>query len=170
MDIASKTYPNMKRKHQYCDVCGTLIPAPGFFCVLCDPPEAPESDPEKGWNASQTYLRIALLTLIFFVVAIVRLEIDLQKLIIQEVSSEETLKVAEDKDFNLFIKVNVKLANVRDKPNTNTSKVIFKLTQDTLVEILEKKGEWSKIRSKPNLGEQERVGWIGSKLLDSEIK
>ena len=138
----SITYPNMKRKHQYCDVCGTLLPAPGFFCVQCDPPVPPDPDPEKGLNVSQASLRIVILILIFIVVAVVRLEIDLENLIPEEVASETPLKVAEDEDFKLLFKVKVSFANLRDKPNTKTSKIIFVLSKGTPVEVLEKKGNW----------------------------
>jgi hypothetical protein len=169
--IASKTrYPNMKRRYQYCDTCGTLLPAPGYYCVQCGPPVPPEADPEKGLNASQASLRIALLTLIFIVIAVFKLEIDLTSLFQEAVIVEAPLKVAEDEDFELFFKVKVSFANLRDKPNTKTGKIIFVLTQGTAVEVLEKKGKWSKIRSKPGPGEQARIGWMGSKLLDSEIK
>jgi len=166
----STTYPNLKRKHQYCDVCGTLLPAPGFFCVKCDPPELPDPDPEKGLVVSQAFLRIVLLILVFIVVAVVRLEIDLQNLAPEEVASEELLKVAEDEDFKLVFLVKVKLANLRDKPNLKTSKIISKLTQGTQVEIINKTEKWSKIRTKPGKNEKTRIGWVGSKLLDSEIK
>ena len=166
----STTYPNLKRKHQYCDVCVTLLPAPGFFCIKCDPPEPPDPDPEKGLIASQASLRIVLLILVFIVVAVVRLEIDLQNLAPEEVASEASLKVAEDEDFKLLFKVKVSFANLRDKPNTKTSKIIFVLSKGTPVEVLEKKGNWSKIRSNPRPGEESRTGWLASKLLDSEIK
>jgi len=166
----STTYPNLRRKHQYCDVCVTLLPAPGFFCVKCDPPEPPDPDPEKGLIASQASLRIVLLILVFIVVAVVRLEIDLQNLAPEEVASEASLKVAEDEDFKLLFKVKVSSANLRDKPNTKTSKIIFVLSKGTPVEVLEKKGNWSKIRSNPRPGEESQTGWLASKLLESEIK
>ena len=166
----SATYPNLKRKHQYCDVCVTLLPAPGFFCVKCDPPELPDPDPEKGLVVSQAFLRIVLLILVFIVVAVVRLEIDLQNQAPEEVTGEASLKVAKDEDFKLIFQVKVKLANLRDKPNLKTSKIISKLTQGTQVEVINKTGKWSKIRTKPGKDEQARVGWVGSKLLDSEIR
>ena len=170
MSLDSTTYPQMKRKHQYCDVCGTLLPAPGFFCVLCEPPEPPESNPERGLNTFQTFLRIALLVLIFIVVVVVKLEINVQDRFPPEVAKEAPLKVAEDEDFKLIFLVKVKLANLRDKPNLKTSKIISKLTQGTQVEVINKTGKWSKIRTKPGKDEQARVGWVGSKLLDSEIR
>lgn len=166
----STTYPNMKRKHQYCDVCGTLLPAPGFFCVKCDPPAPPDPDPEKGLNASQTSLRIVLLLMVFIVVAVVRLDIDLQNIFPDEVAREAPMKVAEDEDFKLIFKIKVSFANLRDKPNTKTSKILFVLPKGTSVEVLEKKGSWSRIQTKPKSGKDARTGWLASKLLDSEIK
>jgi hypothetical protein len=170
LEDISETYPNIKRKDQYCDVCVTLLPAPGFFCFECDPPEPPDPDPEKGLIVSQASLRIILLVLVFIVIAVVRLEIDLQNLASEEVASVASLKVAEDEDFKLLFKVKVSFANLRDKPNTKTSKIIFVLSKDTSVEVLEKKGNWSKIRSNPRHGVESRTGWLASKLLDSEIK
>jgi hypothetical protein len=166
----STTYPNIKRKYQYCDTCGSLLPAPGFFCVRCDPPEPPDPDPEKGLNIFQSFLRIVLLILIFIVVAMVRLEIDLENLTPEGVVSKVPLKTAEDEDFKLTFKVNVNFANLRDKPNTKTSKIIFVMIKGTPVEVLDKKGNWSKIRSNQRPGEESRTGWLASKLLDSEIK
>ena len=165
-----KSYPNMKRNFQYCDSCRTLLPAPGFFCVKCDPPEPPEPDPEKGLDFSQAYLRIALITLVFIVVAVFKLDINPLNLFQDLGTDEVTLQVAEDEDYEIFFKVNVSSANLRDKPNTKTSTILFVLSQGTQVEILEKKGKWSKIRSKPRPKEPTRTGWLASKLIDSEIK
>ncbi len=170
MKQGSVTYPNLKRRLQYCDVCGSLLPAPGFFCVKCDPPQPPEPHPEKGLNAFQAFIRITLLGLIFIVVAVVKLEINLQDLIQKETTKEIPLKIAKDKDFKLLFKVNVSFANLRDKPNTKTSKILYVLTRGTQVEVLDQKGKWSKISTKPEPGKPSRRGWIGSKLLDSEIK
>ena len=164
------TYPNIKRKHQYCHVCVALLPAPGFFCVKCDPPEPPDPDPEKGLVVSQAFLRIVLLILVFIVVAVVRLEIDLQNQAPEEVAGKAPLKVAEDEDFKLLFKVKVSSANLRDKPNTKTSKIIFVLSKGTQVEVLGEKGNWSKIRSNPRPGEESQTGWLVSNFLDSEIK
>lgn len=160
----------MKRRQQYCDTCGTLLPAPGFYCVQCEPPIPPESDPEKGLDVFPASLRIALLTLVFIVVAVFKLEINLQNLFQKAVTAEVPLKVAEDKSFELFFKIKVSFANLRDKPSTKKGKILFILTQGTQVEVLEKKGKWSKIRSKPRDGEQVETGWVSNKLLHSEIK
>jgi len=170
MSSSKTSYPNTKREYQYCDTCGSLLPAPGFFCIQCDPPEPPEPDPEKGLNFSQAYLRITLLVLIFMVVVVVKLEINPLSLFHDLSTDEVPLQVAEDEDYEMFFKVNVSFANLRDAPNTKTSTILFVLTQGTEVEILEKKGKWSKIRSKPKAKDSPRTGWLASKLIDSEIK
>jgi len=167
---SNATYPNTKRRYQYCDTCGSLLPAPGYFCALCGPPEPPEPYPEKSLSFSQAFLRIILIILIFIALVMTRLEISLEDLMPVEVNGSAPLKVAEDEDFKLLFKINVSFANLRDQPNTKTSKILFVLTRGTQVEILEKNGDWSKIRSKPEPGEQARTGWLASKLLDSEIK
>ena len=164
------TYPETKRRYQYCDSCGTLLPAPGFYCVQCDPPEHPDPDPEKDIAFPQAFLRIILLILIFIVVAVYKLEID-STAFFQDLSPQEVpVKVAEDEDYQMVFKVNVSFVNLRDKPSTKTSTILFVLTQDTGVEVLEEKGKWSKIRSNPGPGEKSRTGWLVSRLLESEIK
>ncbi|MBT5633144.1 MAG: SH3 domain-containing protein [Nitrospina sp.] len=163
-------YPKTKREYQYCDSCGTLLPAPGFYCIQCNPPEHPEPDPEKGMGFSQACLRIFLLVLVFVVVAVFKLGIDSTVLFQKMDEQEVPLKVAKDEDYKMVFKVNVSFANLRNEPNTKTSTILFVLTQGTEVEVLEKKGKWSKIRSKSNQKEKSRTGWLVNRLLDSEIK
>lgn len=163
-------YPKTKREYQYCDSCGMLLPAPGFYCVQCDPPGVPESDPEKGIGFPQACLRITLLVLVFVVVAVFKLGIDSTGLFQEMDKQEVPLKVAEDADYQMVFKINVSFANLRNEPNTKTSTILFVLTQGTEVEVLEKKGKWSKIRSKPRQKEHARTGWLVSRLLDSEIR
>ena len=161
-------YQNMKSRYQYCDSCGSLLPAPGFYCVMCDPPALPEEEP--GLNFFQTFLRIDLIALVFIAVAIFKLDINSVNLLPEQGIPEAPLKVAEDEDYKIFYKVNVSFANLRDHPNTKTSKILFVLTQGTQVEVLGKKGKWAKIRSKSKPGKKSRTGWLANRLLDSEIK
>jgi hypothetical protein len=163
-------YQNMKSKYQYCDSCGSLLPAPGFFCVKCDPPVHPELNPEKGLHFTQVCLRITLLTLAFLAVAIFKLDIKLISLLPDKSTHEMPLKIAEDEDYKMFYKVKVRFANLRDEPNSKTSTILFVLKKDTQVEILDKKDKWSKIRSKPQAGNKARTGWLANSLLESEIK
>jgi hypothetical protein len=167
---STKYYPKTKRRYQYCDTCETLLPAPGFYCVLCAPPEATKPDSEKGLSFSQSCLRIALLALIFMVVALFKLNIDPMQMIQEQDVVESPLKIAEDEDYKIVFMVKVGFANLRDEPNSKTSTIIFVLSKGTQVEILDKKGKWSKIRSHPRPGDQARTGWLANSLLGSEIK
>ena len=160
----------MKIRYQYCDSCNSPLPAPGFFCIKCGPPENPVPDPEKGLNLFQACLRISLITLIFFVVAVYKLEIKLAGLFQIQSSQEDALKEASDTNFYMSYKVNVNFANLHDKPNSKTSTILVLLRRGTQVEILEKKGKWSKIRSKSGPKEPPRTGWLYSSYLDSEIQ
>ncbi|MBT5028456.1 MAG: SH3 domain-containing protein [Nitrospina sp.] len=163
-------YPKIKRRYQYCDTCETLLPAPGFYCIKCSPPIGPEPDHGKGLSLSQACLRITLLGLIFVVIIYFKLGLDLPSLVLNPVHEEIPLKEAVDEDYKIVFKVNVSFANLRNEPNLKTSTIIFVLNKGTQVEILDKKGKWSKIRTQPKPGEKARTGWLSNKLLDSEIK
>lgn len=164
------TYPNMKRRYQYCDTCGSLLPAPGYYCIKCDPPELPEPDPDHHLGFFQTFFRITLLVIIFIVIIVYKLDIEIPNYFERLETDSSQLKMAQDDDFKLSYKVNVSFANLRDQPNSKTSTILFVLAGGTQVEILDTKGKWSKIRTKPMPGKKARVGWLASKLIDSEIK
>ena len=53
---------------------------------------------------------------------------------------------------------------------SSTAHQIRTLNKYNQVEIINKTEKWSKIRTKPKKNEKAMVGWVGSKLLDSEIK
>ena len=80
------------------------------------------------------------------------------------------MKVAEDEDFKVFFKINTGLVNLRSLPNMKTSKIIGTLVMGAQVEVLGTEGVWSKVKLKPQAGEEPITGWVGTKLLDSEIK
>ncbi len=158
-----------ERKYLYCDSCNSLLPAPGYYCVQCDPPQGPESDVESELKFSQAMLRISLLILLFLAVAIFKLDIEPID-IFSSSAQEKPMKVAEDEDFKVFFKVNTGLANLRSLPNMKTSKIISSLTMGSQVEVLGVERGWSKVKLKPREGEEPKTGWIATKLLDSEIK
>ena len=158
-----------ERKYLYCDSCNSLLPSPGYYCVQCEPPQGPESDCEGELQFSQAMLRISLLTLLFLVVAVFKLDIKLTE-VFSSSAQETPMKVAEDEDFKVFFKVNTGLVNLRSLPNMKTSKIISSLVMGAQVEVLGAEGVWSKVKLKPQAGEEPKTGWIATKLLDSEIK
>ena len=170
MEPVNISYLKIKRRYQYCDTCGTLMPTLGIYCVRCGLPDPPESDPENGLSFSQAISRITLITLLFIIVAVFKLEINPFEGSQYYSTEEVQLEIAEDEDFKLIFKVNVSFANLRDQPNLKTSNILFVLPKDTRVEVLKIKGRWSRIRSYPKKGEPNRIGWLASKLIDSEIK
>jgi hypothetical protein len=158
-----------ERKFLYCDSCNSLLPAPGYYCVQCEPPQGPVSDSEGDLNFSQAMLRICLLTLLFLVIAFYKLDVKLMDSFSSSVQ-EIPFKVSEDKDFKVFFKVNTKMANLRNLPNMKTSKIISSLRMGDQVEVLREDRVWSNVKIKPQAGEEAKIGWIATKLLDSEIK
>ena len=167
--ILNKFGNKPERKYLYCDSCNSLLPAPGYYCVQCEPPQGPELEPQGELKFSQAMLRISLLTLMFLIVAVFKLGINLKDFFSSSVQVTP-LKVAEDEDFKVFFKVNTRVANMRNLPNMKNSKVIDSLKMGVQVEVLGAERGWSKVKLKPQVGEGTKIGWIATKLLDSEIK
>ena len=69
---------NPEYKDLYCSTCNSLIPAPGFFCVQCGPPEGPIGVKEE-LTLLKTTLRITLLTLLFLIIAVFKLDINMME-------------------------------------------------------------------------------------------
>ena len=137
--------------------------------MQCEPPKGPESDSEGDLKFSQAMLRICLLTLLFLVIAFYKLDVKLMDSFSSSVQ-EIPFKVSEDKDFKVFFKVNTKMANLRNLPKMKNSKIIGSLRMGDQVELLGVDRVWSNVKLKPQAGEEPKIGWIATKLLDSEIK
>jgi hypothetical protein len=167
--ILSKFGNKPERKYLYCDSCNSLLPAPGFYCVQCEPPQGPELESQGELKLFHAILRIILLTLMFLIVAVVKLDIKLKDVFLSSVK-ETPLKLAEDENFKVFFNVNTRLANLRSLPNMKNSKIIDTLKMGDQVEVLGAERAWSKVKFKPQVGEGSKIGWIATKLLDSEIK
>ena len=158
-----------ERKYLYCDSCSSLLPAPGYYCVQCEPPQGPGSDSEGDLKFSQAMLRICLLTLLFLVIVFYKLDVNLMDGFSSSVQ-EIPFKVSEDKDFKVFFKVNTRMVNLRNLPNMKTSKIIGSLRMGDQVEVLGVDRVWSNVKLEPHPGKEVKTGWIATKLLDSEIK
>ena len=156
-----------ERKYLYCDSCNSLLPSPGYYCVQCEPPQGPEPDIEGELEFSQAVLRISLLTLLFLVIAVFKLDV---MDVFSSKAQETPMKIAEDEDFKIFFKVNTGMVNLRSLPNMKTSKIIGSLLMGAQVEVLKTERGWSKVKLKSQAGEAPKTGWIASKLLDTEIK
>ena len=167
--ILNKFGSRPEHKYLYCDSCNSLLPAPGYYCVRCEPPEGPELESQGELKFSQAMLRISLLTLMFLIVAVIKLDIEIKN-VFSSIEQETSLKVAEDEDLKIYFKVNTRMANLRSLPNMKNSKIIDSLKMGYQVEVLGAERGWSKVKFKPQVGEGSKIGWIATKLLDSEIK
>tara|TARA_Y100000590_G_scaffold186152_1_gene212115 strand:- start:2751 stop:3272 length:522 start_codon:yes stop_codon:yes gene_type:complete len=165
--ILSNLEEQPRAKYLRCDSCNSILPAPGFFCIQCQPPQGPDSIIDDELSFSQTILRISLLVLLFTNIVVFKININIENWLIGD-QKETQIKVADD-DFKIYFKINTDLANVRNHPNLKTSKILETLSMGTQVEILHEmhKG-WSKIKYKLGSGEPYRTGWIATKLLSSE--
>ena len=158
-----------EHKKLYCDTCNSIMPPPGFFCIQCGPPDGPVAVQEGQLTFFKMILRVTLLTLLFLIIAIFKLDINLIGFL--PINQGETqIKVAEDEDFKIIFKVNTDLANIRNLPNMKTSKIIDSIPIGTQVMVNGVQGDWSKIEYGHELNDNLKTGWIAKKLLDSEIK
>jgi hypothetical protein len=158
-----------EHKYFYCDSCNSLLPAPGFYCVQCEPPQSPELEPQGDLKFSHAMLRISLLALMFLIVAVFKLDIKLNEVFLFS-AQEAPLKLPKDEGFKIILKVNTELANLRSLPNTKKGKIIDTLKMGDQVEVLGAESGWSKVKFKLQAGEGTKIGWIAKKLLESEIK
>jgi hypothetical protein len=167
--ILNKFRDKPERNYLYCDSCNSLLPAPGYYCVQCEPPQSPELESQGDLKFSHAILRIILLTLMFLIVAFIKLDIKLKDVFTSS-EQETSLKVAEDEDLKIYFKVNTRMANLRSLPSMKNSKIIDSLKMGYQVEVLGAERGWSKVKFKQQVGEGSKIGWIATKLLDSEIK
>ena len=160
---------NPEYKDLYCGTCNSPIPAPGFFCVQCGPPDGPVAVQEGQLTFFKMILRVTLLTLLFLIIAIFKLDINLIGFL--PINQGETqIKVAEDEDFKIIFKVNAAVANIRNIPNMKTSQIIDSIPKGTQVMVNGVEGEWSKIKYSSGPNGDFNAGWIATRLLNSEIK
>jgi len=160
---------NLENKDLYCGTCNSLLPAPGFFCIQCGPPEGPVAFKEAELPLLKTILRIALLTLLFLIIVVFKLDINMME-VLSVNQDEKQMKVAEDEDFKIIFKVNAAVANVRNLPNMKTSQIIDSIPIGTQVMVNGVEGDWSKIKYSSGPNGNLNTGWIANRLLDSEIK
>lgn len=160
-------------RNEYCVVCQNTIPPGALHCRVCGPPKLPEEEPEKGrLTTTQTWLRVAVMTLLFSAMFVYKQEIkfELPWMDDSSVSEEEALEGRGEHPDNSFKPefkvvhiVNVPGANIRSEPSIVARRVTV-LPQGTRVKVLETRRGWSRIRS--NGAE----GWVASRLLDKKMQ
>ena len=160
---------NPKYKDLYCGTCNSPMPAPGFFCVQCGPPEAPIAVVEGELTFFKTILRITLLILLFLIIAVFKLDINMMEVLPNNQDIKQ-MNVVEDEDFKIIFKVNAAVANIRNLPNMKTSQIIDSIPKGTQVMVNGVEGDWSKIKYSSGPNGTLNAGWIATRLLNSEIK
>ncbi len=149
-----------------CSICNNKLPSNAFFCKYCDPPLAPDPVPDSVLGFRQTLLQILLVIILFVGVIISKLDITLDLILPNQPSDEDGTPLKElsvDPDFKVIHFVNVKRANVRLKPSL-TGKILMILKKNEEVIILESRDKWTQIKA------YGKIGWIGSRLLDSKVQ
>lgn len=159
--------PEKSRGPARCSACGGNLEPRAIFCPRCGPPPALAPDPEfDSEPRGEAYLKITALVLVFSLVTLFKLDISLDDLLPDTIFTEEITpenKKATDDDFTVHNTVNVGAANIREKPSVRSAIVSVAQKNDALI-ILETQGRWTKVKHK------DKIGWISSKLLTSEVR
>ena len=147
-----------------CMACGRPMRG-SHFCKNCGRPELPPDEQVYRLSALRTFAIIILMVLSFTIITITKLDIDIN--LFEKEPREEPVvtidKRPKEKDFKLINVVNVPMANVRQRPSSE-SIIVMVLKKDTHVEVLEKKKKWSHILVKDN------SGWISNQLLTGQVE
>jgi len=153
----------------FCATCGDKVLPDGLFCMKCVPPTLPIGEPEEiGISLRQALTRILILLLLFLSIAIIKLELSVSSLFLnnsKNVYSDSFTegKMKSNESFDLIHTVIPHTANIRSKPSIK-SDVIGMVKQGMNLVIIESNESWSKIHV------FEKTGWIASRLIKPEIQ
>ncbi len=174
MPFTSTSYENFKRREGrkiVCRVCKQIIPDDCLVCLVCEAPEPPEADPEKGvLSLPQTFLRAAVMVLIFSLIVVFKQDIkifqsepDVPTEVIEE--TEFVPEITPDTPVQTkapvesYYIVNVAAgANIRAEPSIVAKKVAV-LSMGTRVKILSTQNDWAQISA------DGVTGWVASRLI-----
>ena len=153
----------------FCATCGDKVLPDGLFCMQCAPPTLSIGEPEEiGISFGQALRRIFILILLFLSIAIIKLDLSVSSLFLnnsKNIYSDSLTegKIKPNEPFNLIHTVVPHTANIRSKPSIN-SDVIGMVKQGMKLVVIESNESWSKIHA------LEQTGWIASRLLKTEIQ
>ena len=153
----------------FCDTCGAKVFPDGLFCRKCALPMLPIIEPEEiGISFEQALTRIFILVLFFVSIAVIKLDLPIYNLFLNNTKSDyfdlliEEKKIS-DESFDVIHTVIPHSANIRSKPSIN-SDVIGMVKQGMNLVVIERNKSWSKVHA------LEQTGWIASQLLKTEIQ
>ena len=172
--LKRKGEPDLPDETVPCLNCDQPMPAKAAFCPHCGPPAQDDESLDKGLSFFQAFLRIALIVLLFVVIASYKLDLPLDTVVddivemvpglegdqVEMPGPEET---PDDEDFKVVSLVKVNKANVRERAATD-SKIVVVLKKGAEVKVLDAGDQWSEIET------QGKKGWIMNNFLTSEIR
>ena len=153
----------------FCSTCGAKVLSSGLFCRECSPPILPIDEPEEiGISFEQALTRIFILILLFVSIAVIKLNLSISSLFLNNAKSEYSDSLIESnkqsiEPFDAIHTVIPHTANVRSKPSIK-SEVIGMVKQGMNLVVIESNESWSKVHA------FEKIGWIASRLIKAEIQ
>jgi hypothetical protein len=153
----------------FCSTCGAKVLSSGLFCRECAPPILPIEEPEEiGISFEQAITRIFILILLFASIAVIKLDLSISSLFLNNTKNEDSDSLNESKSksnesFDVIHTVIPHSAKVRSKPSIK-SEVIGMVKQGMNLVVIETIESWSKVHA------FEKTGWIASRLIKSEIQ
>ena len=167
--VFKKNKPDSMTSDLFCATCGAKVLPGGLFCKECAPPISPIDEPEEiGISFEQAITRIFILILLFLSIVVIKLDLSISSLFLNNTKSEYSDSLIESKkksneSFDLIHTVIPHSANVRSKPSIN-SEVVGMVEQGMNLVVIDSNESWSKINV------FEKTGWIASRLLKAEVK
>ena len=164
-----REYSEESKPTSFCSVCGAKILPKKIFCFECGLPDLPKKEPEEtGISLEQAVIRIGVLVFLFICVVLVKYDESTDDLVSladkdREVQSSINGKKVQGDAFELIHTVIPSSANVRSKPSRD-GHVIAIVEEGMNLTLIKKKEGWTKIRV------FEKTGWIGSRLIKSEVQ
>ena len=167
--VFKKNKPDSIIPDFFCATCGAKVSSGGLFCRECAPPILPIDEPEEtGISFEQAITRIFILILLFLSIVVIKLDLSISSLFLNNTKSEYSDSLIESKkksneSFDIMHTVIPHTANVRSKPSIK-SEVIGMVKQGMNLAVIESNDSWSKVHV------FEKTGWIASRLIKPEIQ
>jgi hypothetical protein len=153
----------------FCATCGAKVASGGLFCRQCAPPMLPTDEPEEiGISFEQALTRIFILILLFLSIAVIKLDLSIYSLFLNDTKSDYSDSSIEGKEqanepFRVIHIVIPNSANIRSQPSIK-SEVIGIVKQGMNLAVIESNDSWSKVHV------FEKIGWIASRLIKPEVQ
>ena len=167
--VFKKNKPDSIIPDFFCATCGAKVSSGGLFCRECAPPILPIDEPEEtGISFEQALKRIFILILLFLSIAVIKLDLSISSLFLNNAKSEYSDSLIENNKqsierFDVIHTVIPHTAIVRSKPSVK-SEVIGRVKQGRNLVVIKSNESWSKVHA---FG---KTGWIASRLIKAEIQ